>query len=64
MEFVTPSLDSSFSNSDEELLDEIDVKHQIALQATISCVNTWDFFTPTELKEDGGQYVDSNYNTS
>jgi hypothetical protein len=40
MEFVTPSLDSSSSNSDEELLDEIDVEHQIALQAAISCVNT------------------------
>jgi hypothetical protein len=60
MEFVTPSLESSSSNSDEELLDEIDAGHQIALQATISCVNTWEFFTPIELEEDGGQSMDSN----
>jgi hypothetical protein len=36
------------------------VEHQIALQAAISCVNTWEFFTPTKLEEDGGQFVDSN----
>jgi hypothetical protein len=31
MEFVAPSLDSNFSSSDKELLDEIDVEHQIAM---------------------------------
>jgi hypothetical protein len=60
MEFVAPSFDSSSSSSDEELLDEIDSEHQIAMQATIACVNTWEFFTPTELEEGGGQYVDPN----
>jgi hypothetical protein len=46
MEFVAPNLDSNSSNNDKELLDEIDVEHQIAVQATITCVNTWEFFTP------------------
>jgi hypothetical protein len=59
MEFVVPSLDSSFSTNSEELLDEINVKHQIAVQATIACVNTWEFFTPTKL-EGGGQSMDIN----
>jgi hypothetical protein len=59
MEFVAPSLDSSFSSSNEELLDEIDVEHQIAMQATIACVNTWEFLTPTKL-EGGGQSMDTN----
>jgi hypothetical protein len=59
MEFVAPSLDSSFSSSNEELLDEIDVEHQIAIQATIACVNTWEFFTPMKL-EGGGQSMDTN----
>ncbi len=31
MEFVAPSFDSSSSSSDEELLDEIDAEHQIAV---------------------------------
>jgi hypothetical protein len=60
MEFVAPNIDSSSSSSDEKLLDEIDVEHQIAVQATITCVNIWEFFTPTELEEGGGQYVDLN----
>jgi len=50
MEFVAPSFDSSSSSSNEELFDEIDVEHQIAVQATITCVNTWEFFTPTKLE--------------
>jgi hypothetical protein len=31
MDFVAPSLDSSSSSSDKELLDEIDAKHQIVV---------------------------------
>jgi hypothetical protein len=60
MEFVAPSFDSSSSSSDEELLDEIDAEHQIAMQVTIACVNTWEFFTPMELEEGGGHFVDPN----
>ncbi len=60
MEFVAPSLDSSSSNNDEELLDDIDVEHQIMVQATITCVNTCEFFTPMELEEGGGQIVNFN----
>jgi hypothetical protein len=40
MDFVAPNIDSNSSNNNEELLDEIDVEHQIAVQATIACVNT------------------------
>jgi len=32
----------------------------IMVQATIACVNTWEFFTPMELEEGGGQFVDLN----
>jgi hypothetical protein len=60
MEFVTPSFDSSSSSSNGELLDEIDVEQQVVVQATITCVNTWEFFTPTELEEGGEQFVDLN----
>jgi hypothetical protein len=62
MEFVAPSLDSNSLSSDKELLDEIDVEHQIAMQATITCVNPWEFSTPMELEEGGGQFVDPNIN--
>ncbi len=58
MEFVAPSLDSNSSSSNKVLLDEIDVEHQIAMQAAITCVNIWEFFTPTKLEEGGGQFVD------
>ncbi len=58
MEFIAPNFDSSSASSDEELLDKVDAKHQIAMQATIACVNAWEFFTPTELEEGGGQFVD------
>jgi hypothetical protein len=60
MEFIAPSLDSNSSTNNKELLDEIDVKHQIVAQAIIACVNTWEFFTPMELEEGGGQFVDLN----
>jgi hypothetical protein len=60
MEFVAHSLDSSSLSNDEEPLDDIDAKHQITVQATIACVNTWEFFTPTKLEEGGKQSVDLN----
>jgi hypothetical protein len=60
MEFLAPSLNSSSLSNDKELFDEIDVKHQIMVQAIITCVNTWEYFTPTKLKEGGGQFVDHN----
>jgi hypothetical protein len=60
MEFVAHSLDSSSSHNDEEPFDEIDAEHQIAVQATIACVNIWEHFTPTKLEEGGKQYVDLN----
>jgi hypothetical protein len=58
MEFVASNFDSSSSSNKEELLDEIDAKHQIAMQATIACVNVCELFTPMELEEGGGQFVD------
>ncbi len=30
------------------------------VQATIACVNTWEFFTPIELEEGGEQSMDLN----
>jgi hypothetical protein len=60
MKYIASSLDSSSSSNNEKLLDEIDVKHQIAVQAIITCVNIWEFFTPMELEEGGGQYTDLN----
>jgi hypothetical protein len=30
------------------------------IKATITCVNTREFFTPTKLEEGGGQFVDFN----
>jgi hypothetical protein len=47
VEFVVLSFDSISSSSDKELLDDIDVEHQIVVQATIACVNAWEFFTST-----------------
>jgi len=64
MEFIVPSLDSSSSSNNKELLDEIDVKHQITMQATIAYVNIWELFTPMELEEGGGQSVDLNINVA
>jgi hypothetical protein len=60
MKFVMLSIDSSSSSNDEELLDEIDVEHQILVPTTIACVNIWEFFTPMELEESGGQFMDLN----
>jgi hypothetical protein len=55
-----PSLDSSSSSSNEKFLDEINVERWIAMQATIACINTWEFFIPIELEEGGEQYMDLN----
>jgi hypothetical protein len=30
------------------------------VQATIACVNTWEFFTPMQLEEGCAQFVDLN----
>jgi hypothetical protein len=45
MEFVAPSLDSSSSSSDGELLDEIDVEQQVVVQAIIMCQHLGFFHT-------------------
>jgi hypothetical protein len=39
MEFILSHLGSSSFNSDNELLEEIVINDQIAMQATIACVN-------------------------
>jgi hypothetical protein len=44
MEFILTHLDLSSFNSDKELLEEIAVNDQIVVQATIACVNIWEFF--------------------
>ncbi len=33
---------------------------KLQCKATITCVNTWEFFTPTKLEEGGGQPMDTN----
>jgi len=50
-------LTQTSQSNDKEFLD---TEHQIAVQAAITCVNTWEFFTPIKLKEVGGQFVDPN----
>jgi len=57
MEFILSHLGSSSSNSDEELLEEIVVNDQIAMQATIACVNIWEYFTSIELNEENEKLV-------
>jgi hypothetical protein len=47
----------SSSSSDEELFKEIATADQITVQATIACVNTWEYFTSIELDEESGQLV-------
>jgi hypothetical protein len=42
MEFILSHLGSSSSNSEVELLEEIVINDQIAVQATIACVNIWE----------------------
>jgi hypothetical protein len=43
MEFILSHLGSNSSNSDEELLEEIVINDQIAMQGTIACVNIWEY---------------------
>jgi len=50
---------SSF-NSNKELLKELTVNDQIAMQATIACVNIWEHFTSIELDEENEKSVNPN----
>ncbi len=52
MEFILTHLDLSSFNSNKELLEEIAVNDQITMQATIACVNIWEYFTSIELDEE------------
>jgi predicted metalloenzyme YecM len=47
----------SSSNSDDKLLGEIVVNDQIAVQATIVCVNIWEYFTSIEPDEESEKLV-------
>jgi len=60
IEFILTHLDSSSSNSNEELLEKIATNDQIAMQATIACVNMWEYFTSTKLNEESGKLVNPN----
>jgi hypothetical protein len=60
MEFILTHLDSNSSNSNEELLEEIVANDQIAVQATIACVNIWEYFTSRELNEESEKSVNPN----
>jgi hypothetical protein len=57
IEFILTHLDSSSSNSNEELLEKIATNDQIAMQATIACVNMREYFTSTKLNEESGKLV-------
>jgi len=57
MEFVLSHPGLSSSNSDEELLGEIVINDQIAVQATIVCVNIWEYFTSIEPGEESEKSV-------
>jgi hypothetical protein len=60
MEFNLTHLDLSSFNNDKELLEEIAVNDQIAMQATIACVNIWEYFTSIELDEKNEKSVNPN----
>lgn len=60
MEFIFSSLHTSFSNSGEDLLEEIEFDDWITLETTIAHINIWLFFTLVNLEEVGGQLVDLN----
>jgi hypothetical protein len=60
MEFIFSSLHTSFSNSGEDLLEEIEFDDWITLETTITHINIWLFFTLVNLEEGGGQSVDVN----
>ncbi len=57
MEFILSHLDLSSFSSNEKLLEEIVVDDHIAVQATITCVNTWEYFISTKLDEESGQSI-------
>jgi phosphatidylinositol kinase/protein kinase (PI-3 family) len=52
LEFILTYIDLSSFNSNKELLEEIAINNQIAVQATIACVNIWEYFTSIELDEE------------
>jgi hypothetical protein len=52
IKFILPHLDSNSSNVNKELLEEIAIDDQIAMQIAITCVNIWEYFTSTELDEE------------
>jgi len=56
-DFILTHLDSSSSNSDKELLEEIVINDQITMQAIIACVNIWEYFTSIELHEESEKLV-------
>jgi hypothetical protein len=60
MEFIFSSLHTSFSNSGEDLLEDIEFDDWITLETTIALINIWLFFTLVNLEEGGGQLVDFN----
>jgi hypothetical protein len=57
IEFILTHLDLSSSNNDGELLEEIAADDEIIVQATITCVNIWEYFTSIELDEESGKLV-------
>jgi len=57
MEFVLSHPGLSSSSSDDKLLGEIVVNDQIAVQATIVCVNIWEYFTSIESDEESEKLV-------
>jgi hypothetical protein len=60
LEFIFSSLQTSFSNSGEDLLEEIGFDDQITLKITTTHINIWLFFTLVNLEEGGEQLVDLN----
>jgi hypothetical protein len=57
MEFILTHLDLSSFNNDKELFEEIAINDQIAMQATIACVNIWEYFTSIGLDEENEKSV-------
>ncbi len=60
MEFILTHLDLSSFNSDKELLEEIAVNDQVAVQGTIAYVNIWEYFTSIKLDEENEKSVNPN----
>jgi hypothetical protein len=55
IEFILSHLDSSSTNMDKELLEEIVANDPIAMQFAIACFNTWEYFTSTKLEKKSEQ---------